>query len=87
MKRTYVTPDFEVEQYQLNASIAANCQNTITMGPGNEYHQTCDKDFPPLPPDDFSIFAMPGMPQMSFYDDDGSCECTYSSGGEGYFTS
>lgn len=83
MKLTYIAPDLEVEHYELNTSIAANCGNKVSLGPEVGSHAAC-KEFEGVWGDEFSIsmFAVP----ISFYDD-GTCQCYYSSSGEGYFTS
>lgn len=81
MKLEYVKPDLEVEIYELNTSIAANCGNLVSQGPEVGDHKACN-EFGDIWGDEFSLFAA----QTSFYDD-GTCECYYSSSGEGYFTS
>lgn len=87
MKKKYVAPDLEVEHYELNTSIAANCTEKPTMGPGVEgIIIACDGQ-PTIPGDpDFEMFS---ARQSSFYETGSAypCECTYSSGGEGYFAS
>ena len=40
MKKTYETPKAEVERYQLDASIASNCETVVHNGPQmNGYSQ------------------------------------------------
>lgn len=84
MKRVYVTPDFEVERYEMNASIAANCSNIQTQGPDVGSHDPCEGW--PIIPDEPDFEMMTLGEGKSFYSD-GTCNCYYSSGGEGYFTS
>lgn len=85
MKRIYVKPKMDIEFYELNTSIAANCGNVVSQGPEVGGHIACE-EFEDIWGDDFSLFYQKGARQTSFYDD-GSCECYYSSSGEGYFTS
>lgn len=43
MKKTYETPKAEVERYQLDASIASNCETVVHNGPQmNGYSQCSD---------------------------------------------
>ena len=45
MKKTYETPKAEVERYQLDASIASNCETVVHNGPqmnGFYSEDTCD---------------------------------------------
>lgn len=90
MKKTYTKPLIEIEAYELSASIAANCGNVITLGPGipgsQEYEQC--KEFI----NSGFLSIIPGVGIMSadkpFYADGAAnCDCYYSSGGKGYFTS
>lgn len=81
MKKKYIAPDFEVEHYELNTSIAGNCNAVVTQGPEIGTHDNCE-EFPDWEEFSISTFAL----QASFYDEE-TCECYYSSGGEGYFTS
>ena len=91
MKKAYTKPMIEIETYALNASIAANCGNVINLGPGipgSEEYLQCDsfKD---------SGFLMNINPEYSinskvtpFYSDGAkNCDCYYTSGNMGYFTS
>lgn len=91
MKKTYTKPLIEIEAYELNAAIAANCGNVITLGPGIpgslEYRQ-CDEF-----KNSGFLSMIPGLTIQStgdspFYADGAAnCDCYYSSGGNGYFTS
>lgn len=89
MKKTYMKPLIEIETYKLNASIAANCGNVITLGPEAPGKTVCDEF-----KDAFEVFAViPGIGIQStggtpFYSDGSAhCDCYYSSGGSVYFTS
>lgn len=91
MKKTYTKPLIEIEAYELSASIAANCGNVVTLGPGipgsTEYIQ-CDEfknsGFMSLTPE----FGVNSTGNVPFYSDGAkNCDCYYTSGGMGYFTS
>lgn len=93
MKKQYTKPLIEIETYQLNASIAANCSNVINVGPGipgsteYEYRQCSDfggSGFLSLIPD----VGLNSTGNTPFYADGAKhCDCYYTSGGKGYFTS
>lgn len=93
MKKTYCKPLIEIETYELSAAIAANCTNVINVGPGvpgvtkGDYAQCTDfgdSGFLSLNPG-YSVNSTGNTP---FYDDGTrNCDCYYSSGGQGYFTS
>lgn len=85
MKLTYIAPDIEVERYELNTSIAGNCTNVVSQGPEIGDHKACDEYDDNIWGDEFAISTFAAR-QTSFYDD-GTCECYYSSSGEGLFTS
>lgn len=82
MKKEYLKPTIEVEVYTLTASIAHLCSPIISMGPGNPLlnEPECDEF-----KDSFGGFAANNSPATSFYEK--TCDCYYSAGGEGYFTS
>lgn len=89
MKKPYAKPMIEIERYELNASIAANCGSKVTFGPWAPGKTVCDefKDafevFSVIP--ELGIQATGGTP---FYADGAAnCDCYYSSGGGVYFTS
>lgn len=89
MKKLYSKPVIEIEAYELNASIAANCGKVISLGPEAPGKTTCDEF-----KDAFEVFAViPGVGIQAtggkpFYDAEGvTCDCYYSSGGGIYFTS
>lgn len=82
MKREYIKPMIEIERYEMNTSIAANCGTVVSQGPAVGDHTAC-KEYEDIW-EDFSISIYAA--QTSFYDD-GTCECYYSSSGEGLFTS
>lgn len=90
MKKVYEKPVVEIECYTLSASIAANCDVVVNLGPGSFDKNPCTD----YPRDEWEVMTLnPGMSIMSagntpFYEDgDGGCNCYYSSGGEGLFTS
>ena len=90
MKKMYSKPLIEIEAYKLNASIAANCESVVSLGPEAPETNTC-KEFK----DAFEVFAViPGVGIQSvsggtpFYaDGNAHCDCYYQSGGGIYFTS
>ena len=86
MKKGYVKPMIEIEKYELNASIASNCRTTITIGPGDNNGYACEEFEDSW--GDWSTWNARNS-QVSFYDgvDGPACDCYYSLGGEGYFTS
>lgn len=94
MKKVYAKPVIEIEAYTLSASIAANCGNVISMGPGipgvtegekamcDDYYES---GFMSIIDPGFSILNSQNQP---FYSDKSAgCDCYYQSGGFGYFTS
>lgn len=88
MKKAYIAPSLEVEQYQLDANIAKNCELVVTMGdyggigesePAcNDYLQMVGK---PLLPGGMSTFAY----NVNFWEH--TCDCYTTAGGAGFFTS
>lgn len=89
MKRIYEKPLIEIEAYELNISIAANCGTVISLGPEAPTKNTCEEF-----KDAWEVFGVkPGMSPMAgngqpFYaDGKANCDCYYSSGNSGYFTS
>ena len=90
MKKTYAKPVIEIEAYTLSASLAATCGNAVTLGPEAPGKITCDEF-----KDAFEVVSViPGIGIMSitkntpFYADGAAnCDCYYTSGGLGYFTS
>lgn len=89
MKKSYTKPMVEIEVYELSASIAANCGTIVKLGPEAPNKEVCSEF-----DDAFEVLAItPGIGIMStggtpFYADGAAnCDCYYSSGGEGYFTS
>lgn len=83
MKRTYIAPDIEIERYELNTSIAANCGNVVSQGPAVGDHKACE-EFEDIWGEEFAISMLDV--QTAFYND-GTCECYYSASSKGYFTS
>lgn len=43
MKKDYIKPVIEIEEFELNAAIAAGCTTIVNLGPGDTTHETCDK--------------------------------------------
>ena len=88
MKKEYMKPQLEIEIYQLNAAIAANCTNVITLGPEAPGKVTCD-EFKTGYGDETTPWGLLREAVTPFYNDGSlaKCDCYYSSGGNGYFTS
>ena len=88
MRKTYMKPMAEIEVYKLDAAIATNCGETVSLGPEAPGHTTCDEF-----KDAFEVYSLPGNARAAaagtpFYaDGTANCDCYYSSGGGSYFTS
>lgn len=85
MKTGYIKPKIEIEKYELNASIAANCGPIVSIGPDDGNGNTC-KEFVGSWEEPLMTLSL----GTSFYENGAGvipCDCYYSSGGEGYFTS
>lgn len=85
MNKVYEKPWIEIEYYTLDASIAANCSSTVTLGPGDYKDNVCSEFDGAF---DISLYSR-AKSSATFYDGitGDECDCYYSSGGEGYFTS
>ena len=89
MKKVYAKPHVEVEVYQVDAAIAANCTLIINVGPGSQTLDQCSDYEGSFDMNSFknpiSTFSVTGTP---FYENrDAGCDCYYTSGDRGYFTS
>ena len=90
MKKVYSKPSIEIEVYQLNAAIAANCSTPISFGPEAPGREVCDEfkdafEVMTLKPIGGSTLDVGHVP---FYaDGSANCDCYYTSGGGIYFTS
>lgn len=84
MKKPYMIPDFEVERYELNTAIAANCSTIISNGPEMDGHEVCEgyEDMFETP-----VFRARTLSTDAPFYDEGTCYCYYSSGGDGFWTS
>lgn len=87
MKKAYSKPSIEIEVYELSASIASNCGDTVSLGPEAPGYEICDEF-----KDAFDVVTTYGLlrteKRTPFYSDGAAnCDCYYSSGGAGYFTS
>lgn len=86
MNKVYEKPWIEIEYYTLDASIAANCGNIVTLGPDTavDANDACHEF-----EGDFGVYSARSG-NTSFYAADAKiigCDCYYSSSGQGYFTS
>ena len=75
MKKAYEAPMLEIEEYCLDTSIAANCQEILTDRDMACYDQWMDQN------------TEPASLGNSFDDDGVQCDCYYQAGGEGFFAS
>lgn len=97
MKKIYVKPTLEIEQFELNANIAGNCGSVISFGPGddtNPMNRPVCKEFEgAFDVEIASVFSTKSSGNTPFYENGGQvmngavCDCYYSSGGNVYFTS
>lgn len=94
MKKSYTKPMIEIEVYELSAAIAASCGHKINLGPG--VPGSTDPDYQQCSDFAGSGFLFNITPELSiqstgnvpFYaDGTANCDCYYTSGGGGYFTS
>lgn len=83
MKKIYEAPDLEIETYQLDASIASNCTEVVTMGDygGGEGEPACSDYLEKVGISSYSLRPY----NVNFWEN--SCDCYYTAGGEGFFTS
>ncbi len=80
-KKVYTRPLVEIEVYELNTSIAANCVSKVSFGPEAPGKEVCGEFG-----DVFEVALYTSG--KSFYSDGtAECDCYYTSGGQGYFTS
>ena len=84
MKKAYVKPDLEYENYELDAAIATGCTYKVNLGPGDMQNDTCSDYAQPLSAGRMRSAASDTI-VGSFYE--GSCSCYLSAGGEGLTTS
>ena len=75
LKKAYEAPMLEIEEYCLDTSIAANCQEILTDRDMACYDQWMDQN------------TEPASLGNSFDDDGVQCDCYYQADGEGFFAS
>lgn len=86
MKKVYVAPALEVEFYELDASIASNCALVVKMGPeGPGAIEVCE-DYYQKTGEERGISTTSLPYNVQFWSEE-SCDCYYSAGGKGCFTS
>ena len=84
MKKTYVAPNLEIELYELNASIASNCNLVVDMGPeGPGAIEVCQDYYDKTGETRPATFSLPH--NVQFWSEE-TCSCYYSAG-DGCFTS
>lgn len=89
MKKVYTSPMIEIESYDLSCSIAAACATKPEFGPGVPGGVSACPGFIEIPELPFDSIGN-SIQAQSFYDGtDGNpaCDCYYTAGGEGYFSS
>ena len=85
MKKEYQKPIIEIEVYQMDAAIAVSCSFKVSLGPEAPGKDVCAKFEDAFEVTGVTTYASRGTP---FYSDGSvNCDCYYSSGGGGYFTS
>ena len=90
MKKVYSKPALGIETYEMSADIAASCGNKVNLGPEAPGKDICGEygggnggGF-----DVVSVYSMASTGTTPFYaDGTANCDCYYTSGGAGYFTS
>ena len=88
MKKEYSKPRIEIEAYELDASIAANCGAIISFGPPAPGKTTCDEFKGAFGgDDDWGTFSVKNSHTPFYADGAANCDCYYTSGNSGYFTS
>ena len=76
MKKTYETPKAEVERYQLDASIASNCETVVHNGPQMNGYSQCRDYIDPFE----TYSAARSVHNVQFYSED-TCDCYTTAGG------
>lgn len=88
MKKVYTSPMIEIESYDLSSSIAAACSTKAVYGPGVPGGPEACEGFIIIPELPFDSIGN-SIQSQSFYDgvEGPVCDCYYTAGGEGYFSS
>lgn len=87
MKRVYEKPYALVENYELSSNIASNCAMTVTMGPeGPSAIKVCDDYYDKTGEVRPKSRARSLPHNVQFWTEE-NCNCYYSAGGSGCFTS
>lgn len=88
MKKIYEKPSVEIEMYELSSNIASNCSLVVEMGPeGPGAIKVCDDYYEKAgeeKPNSRSLLSLPY--NVQFWSEE-SCDCYYSAGVNGCFTS
>ena len=84
MKKQYMKPSIELEVYELDASIAGNCQVVVKVGPEMGDHAMCEGYEDPFGRATFSLRSRPY--NVNFYADTG-CDCYTTGSDYGQWTS
>lgn len=90
MKKVYHAPELEIEVYQMDASIASNCALVVEMGPDGpgvpSIQYVCDDYYEKTGEARITSRARSMPHNVQFWTDE-SCDCYYSAGDAGCFTS
>lgn len=89
VKKNYAKPYVTIEEYELSSNIASNCALVVNMGPeGPGAIEICqdyyDKTGETRPKNGIAAYSLPY--NVQFWTDE-SCDCYYSAGEAGCFTS
>lgn len=89
MKKVYHAPELEIEVYQMDASIASNCTLVVNMGPAAaDAIKVCEDYYDKTGESKDGVnFNMRSLPHNVQFWSEESCDCYYSAGDRGCFTS
>lgn len=85
LRKAYMKPSIEIEQYTLSASIASNCTVVVNNGPAMGGHEQCDGYEDPFAA--ISTYSLTGGKYNVHFYEDTNCDCYYSSSDSGYWMS
>lgn len=86
MKKIYEAPDLEIETYELDVSIASNCNTVVQMGPeGPDAEKVC-QDYYDIAGEPYPDTALWSLRHNVDFWTEAACDCYYSASGT-YFTS
>lgn len=86
VKKVYEAPYLEIEEYELDASIASHCGIVVSNGPELGGHEGCDDYIDPFATESASSYSLQRVYNVQFYEDT-NCDCYTTGGDYGYWTS